>query len=119
MHILEMFLISLALTLLIETAVAFAFGVRMPGMKVVWLVNVLTNPAAVCTIWLLQRHFWTVPDLWIQLPVEGVVVLVEALIYRSFAKEDRWKIRRPIWLAVCANVISWGLGWLLGQSSIL
>ncbi len=115
MWIVSMFAISLALTLVIETAVAAAFGVRLLGLKVVWLVNTLTNPAAVCAIWLLKQRFFTVSDLWIQIPVEAAVILVEALIYRSFAKDPVWRLRRPVLLAVTANLVSWGTGLVLGR----
>lgn len=126
MRILEMFLLSLALTLVIETAVALIMDVRMPGLKVVWLVNLLTNPAAVCVNWLLGMWFPVAPlavseaplmtNLLIiarQLPIEVLVVLVEAGIYISFSKEKRWGIRRPVALAVAANLVSYCGGLLL------
>ena len=57
MEILATFALSLAFTLLIETIIALLFGIRMQGMKVVWLVNALTNPAAGLTFLLLSRVF--------------------------------------------------------------
>ena len=113
MHILEMFLFSLVLTLIIETIVAWVFGVRMPGLKVVWLVNVLTNPPAVCLNLLLGSRFPALPLFLKQLPIEAVVILVEAEIYRSFAREAKWGIRKPIALAVAANLLSYCSGLLL------
>ena len=126
MRIVEMFLFSLGLTLAIETAVALIMGVRMPGLKVVWLVNLLTNPAAVCANWLLGMWFpvaplalseaplpANLPIIARQLPIEVLVVRVEAGIYISFSKEERWGIRRPVALAVVANLASYCGGLLM------
>ena len=113
MQILEMFLVSLILTLMIETAVALLFGVRIPGLKVVWLANVLTNPPAVCMNWMLKLWFPALPLLMRQLPIEALAVLVEAAVYHYFADEERWWIRRPVALAVTANLVSYCSGLLL------
>ena len=113
MHILEMFLFSLVLTLIIETIVAWLFGVSMHGLKVVWLVNVLTNPPAVCVNWLLGIRFPALPLFIKQLPIEAVVILVETGIYQSFAGEAKWGVRNPIVLAVVANLVSYCSGLLL------
>lgn len=113
MIILRMFLVSLGLTLIIETVVALFWKIRMPGMIVVWLVNTLTNPPAVLLVWLLVRLFPGVSSVVIQLPVECIVVLVEAWIYRGFAKKEKWTIRHPVWLSVAANAISWSIGLMI------
>ena len=113
MHILEMFLFSLVLTLIIETIVAWLLGVSMHGLKVVWLVNVLTNPPAVCVNWLLGIRFPALPLFIKQLPIEAVVILVETGIYQSFAGEAKWGVRNPIALAVVANLVSYCSGLLL------
>lgn len=100
MYLLEMFGISLLLTLVIELMIALLWGIRSKKqILLVVLVNVLTNPAAVLLCWL------GIP----QLPVELAVVLAEALIYRDPA----WKIPHPVLLAVVCNVISWGTGILI------
>ncbi|MBO4887683.1 MAG: hypothetical protein J5589_05165 [Firmicutes bacterium] len=113
MIILRMFLVSLVLTLIIETVVALFWKVRMPGLIVVWLVNTLTNPPAVLLAWQLVRLFPGISSLVIQLPIECIVILVEALIYCGFAKKEKWTIRHPGLLSVTANVISWSIGLMI------
>ena len=81
MRILEMFLLSLVLTLVIETAVALIMGVRMPGLKVVWLVNLLTNPAVVylslLSAWFLAPNGRRAALVFL----EAAAIAVEAFIY--------------------------------------
>ena len=103
-YLLEMFGISLGLTLLIELPVGFAMGMR--GKKhilLMILVNILTNPAAVLLCWLGVA----------QIPVEIAVFLVEAGIYYWFSKDEGFTIKHPILLALFANLISWTSGILI------
>ena len=103
-YILEMFGISLGLTLLIELPIGFAMGMR--GKKhilLMILINVLTNPAAVLLCWLGVA----------QIPVEIAVFLVEAGIFYWFSKDDKWQIKHPVLLALLANLISWTSGILI------
>lgn len=123
-YLIEMFGISLALTIAAELAVVFLLGqkqLNIPGQGVdrknmrnvillAILVNVLTNPPAVLLCWLGRIYVPGVPQIPLQLTVEIMVVSVEACIYRSFAKKPHWKIDRPVRLAVVANVSSWLLG---------
>lgn len=130
--LMEMFMVSLALTIMIELAVAFLFcrwgGARpakcqgdgeasrfalfgtRKGALLVILVNVLTNPAAVLLSRLGKRYLWAVTGMVTELPLEALAVAVEACIYRSFAKSPGWEIDRPVRLAVTANVCSWLTG---------
>ena len=103
-YLLEMFGISLGLTLLIELPIGFAMGMR--GKKhilLMILVNILTNPAAVLLCWLGVA----------QIPVEIAVFLVEAGIFYWFSKDDKWQIKHPVLLALLANLISWTSGILI------
>ena len=103
-YMLEMFSISLALTWLIELTVAAILRLRdRKSMLLVLLVNLLTNPAAV-----LICHLG-IPEL----PVELTVMAVEAFIYTSFSKDERWQITHPVILSVSANLIAWFAGILL------
>ena len=107
-YILEMFGVSLALTLVLEFLVLFLLkeGSRKNIVLLV-LVNILTNPAAVF-ISLLGNVFGGVGrQIWFQIPIEIAVVLLEAGIYWMFSKEKDWEICHPIWLAVVANTVSW------------
>ena len=72
-------------------------------MLLVLLVNLLTNPAAV-----LICHLG-IPEL----PVELAVMAVEAFVYTSFSKDERWQITHPVILSVSANLIAWFAGILL------
>ena len=82
-------------------------------LLLVILVNVLTNPPAVLLCRLgrlfLQPAFYRP----VQLAVEAAVVIVEARVYCSFAEKEEWRMRRPVLMAVTANVCSWLLGILL------
>ena len=103
-YILEMFGISLGLTLLIELPIGFAMGMReKKHILLMILVNVLTNPAAVLLCWLGVA----------QIPVEIAVFLVEAGIYYWFSKDENFTIKHPILLALLANLISWTSGILI------
>lgn len=109
-YLLEMFGVSLGMTLLIELPVGFVMGMR--GWKyalLMGLVNVLTNPAAVFACWLGAP----------QLPVEIVVVAVEACVYYWFSKDNGWTIRHPVALSVAANAISWISGILIQMGGFL
>lgn len=118
-YLIEMFGVSLLLTIVVELAVVFLVSrARFPlfgqqkgkGIALVVLVNVLTNPPAVLLCFLGRLYTPYFPELLVQLAVEIMVVAVEACIYRSFAKEPQWQINRPILLAVVANACSWLLG---------
>lgn len=104
LYLFKMFGISLGLTLLIEMPVGYCTGLR--GGKyflLMCLVNLLTNPAAVLVCYLGAP----------QLPVEIAVVALEALVYLWFSRDEKWKIPRPVLLAVAANGISWSGGILI------
>ena len=103
-YLLEMFLVSLAMTLAIELPISRGMGMR--GRKLlllVALVNLLTNPAAVLLHWL------GVP----QIPIELGVILLEGTVYFWFSCDDGWKISHPMRLSVVANAASWLLGFLI------
>lgn len=120
-YLLQMFGISLLLTLLIEWLVAFLWKIRgKKGFLLVTLVNIVTNPAAVLTYWL-YRVYCADTSIVVQIGIEIVVVVVEALIYRSFAKEESFRIKWPIVLSIVANTLSWGVGvlWSMFERSDL
>ncbi len=109
-YLIEMFGVSLLLTLVIELAVAgvlkIAFG---KDWLPVILVNFLTNPAIVFLCWVWRMHVSGRNRFWIQLPLEGLVILVEYGIYKSMVKSG-WNCRCPLKLSVIANAVSWSLG---------
>ena len=94
------FSVSLFLTLLLELPVSFLFRVRGKDLLLVFLVNVLTNPAAVLLSTLSGDGFFA------QIAVETVVILVEGWYYRRYGGA----IRQPYLCAVCCNIFSYGMG---------
>lgn len=103
-YLLEMFGISLGMTLLIELPISRVMGMR--GRKfllLVVLVNILTNPAAVLLHWV----------GFSQIPVELGVIALEAAVYFWFSRDDRWNIPHPVRLSVISNATSWILGLLI------
>lgn len=112
--LLKMFFISLLLTELIELGVACVMGVRSRGgLLIVGLVNMLTNPAAVAGAWIAKLYLPDVPGLGIQLPIEVLVIIAEAAVYRVFGAEEKWTLRHPVRLSLAANAVSWMAGILL------
>ena len=97
--ILFMYGVSFGLTLLVELPVCYFMGLkRKDQVELVFLVNLLTNPAAV---WLHTSA--GLP----QIPIEIMVVIIECYVYRQF------KIKHPFLLSLIANGVSWGLGLVL------
>lgn len=114
-YLIRMFGISLMLTLAIELAVAFLFGMRMrKDILLVVLVNVFTNPPTVLCNWLCRLYLPDYHRVPVQLAIEAVVIAVEALVYCGYAKDERWQIRRPVLFSLTANGCSWLLGLLVG-----
>ena len=117
--LLKMFGISLLLTLVLEWLAAFVWGIwGKKAFLLVTLVNIVTNPAAVLTYWLYGIYLGRALSA-VQLVIEIVVVTVEALIYRSFAKEESFGIKRPVWFAILANGLSWGIIFLGNKGGLL
>lgn len=113
LYLIEMFGVSLLLTLLIELNVAMLFQIPFgKNLLPVVLVNVLTNPVAVLFCWLWRMYLPQIDDFWIQVPLEGIVIAVEFLIYRSFAGSG-WKCQKPFVFSAVANGASWLLGVLI------
>lgn len=103
-YLLEMFSVSLGLTLLIELPLGFLMGLRKGKyLLLMVLVNILTNPAAVFAIWL---------GVWEPL-AEGIVLLTEAGIYSWFSRDSGWHIPHPWRVSLVCNGISWLFGILI------
>lgn len=118
-YLLEMFLISLILTIAIELVVIWLFSRisrsmsfihKKQGIFLVVLVNVLTNPPAVLICWIAGMYLGNVPAMIVQILTEAAVVVVEAWIYHIFAKEKQCDIRNPVVLSGAANICSWLCG---------
>ena len=118
-YLIQMFGISLLLTLLLECIFAFVWGIRgKKAFLLVTLVNIVTNPVAVLSYWLYGLYVGKALFA-VQIGIEIVVVTVEALIYRSFAREEAFELKRPVLFAVFANMLSWGSVFLLKKGGLL
>lgn len=106
--VLPTFALSLALTLVLELAVAGVCRVRRRDMLLVVLVNVLTNPAVVYLDMVCAALLPNGRDLW-QIPLEAAAIAAEGWCYARFAHD----IRRPWLLASVANIFSYTCGLLL------
>lgn len=93
----EMFALSLGLTLAIELPIAYLWGLRGRQLLTVTIANVMTNPLAVAL------HLCGIP----QLPIEVGVVIAEGFAYSLHFD------KRPWLLALISNAVSWGIGLLL------
>ncbi len=91
---LEIFSVSLLLTLAIELPIAYLWGLRGRELVTVAVANAMTNPLAVAL------HLCGLP----QLPIEFGVVLAEGIAYSLHFD------RRPWRLAFLSNALSWGIG---------
>ncbi len=110
MYLIEMFGVSLLLTLVIELLIAVLF--RIPAGKnwlPIVLVNLLTNPVVVFLNWAIGIYWPQLKGMWLQIPLEVAVVLLEFGIYRSFSRAG-WKCKSPFGLALVSNGVSWLVG---------
>lgn len=115
MHIIKMFAFSLAATLLVELVIGYLFGVRKAkGIFLLALVNILTNPVAVCCAWCIRLYYPGCNDFIMQVCIEVLVVIAEAAIYYVFSREEKYSIRHPVLLSIFSNTISWGLFYIIG-----
>lgn len=113
-YLVEMFGVSLIFTIVIELAMVLLLGVSgKKELLLVVLVNVLTNPPAVLLNWLCRLYVTGYLKMPVQAAIEAAVTAAEAGIYCSFAKDTRFRIRRPVILAITANVCSWLFGLIL------
>ncbi len=118
-YLLEMFLVSLIMTIAIELVAiclfsrisrSMSFIHKKQGVFLVVLVNVLTNPPAVLICWIAGLYLGNVQAMIVQILTEAAVVIVEAWVYHIFAKEKQWDIRNPVILSCMANICSWLCG---------
>ena len=98
--------ISLALTLLLESAVSLLWGVKgKRDWLLLLLANVVTNPIVVTLHYFVSSHWMFV------LVLEVSAVLAEWLAYRKWSKT----IRPAFLFSLCANCFSYFSGLLLNH----
>jgi len=100
--------IALAMTLALEWAFAWLWGVTdKDDYKLIGLANVLTNPAVNLLFAMLVR-LWGLPMLPVVAALEIAAVAVEWLCYHALSD-----IYRPLLFSLCANAFSFCAGYLL------
>ncbi|MGM9593958.1 MAG: hypothetical protein ACI3U8_06355 [Candidatus Onthomonas sp.] len=100
--------VSLLLTLALEELFALIWGLRGRDLKLVLLLNLLTNPLAVSAHFALCR-MWGWSEIPVVLIIESLVVLTEGVCCRSLGE----KIGHPWVFALAVNLFSYGTGVLL------
>lgn len=99
--------VSLFLTLFLETGFAFILKKRNKDLLLVVLVNILTNPAVVLLYWLTKKY--TLYDtILVTTILETLAILVEAFYYKKFG--DQFKT--PFLFSLGTNAFSYGMGLL-------
>jgi hypothetical protein len=93
----EIFALSMGLTLLIELPFAYLWGLRKGELLTVFAASLMTNPLAVAL------HLMGIP----QIPIEIGVVLAEGAAYSLHFEKCPWL------LALVSNAVSWGIGLIL------
>ena len=97
----ELFLklvISLLLTLVTEFPVAFLFQAKGKDLLLVFLVNILTNPAVVLVSTL------TGDRVSLQMILEGMAILAEGFYYNKYSTY----MRKGFLCSFCCNLVSYG-----------
>lgn len=98
--------ISLGLTLLIEEVFAFITGIRSgKDLGLVFLVNLLTNPAAVMCYYYVASS-GNLNNFVIKITIEIIVILVEGFYFKKYS----FSIKNPFLFSAFANVLSFGTG---------
>lgn len=101
--------ISLGLTLIIEEGLAFISGIRAgKDFGLVFLVNLLTNPAAVMGYYYINS-FTQLNSVIIKIPIELMVIFIEGFYYKKYS----FTIQKPFLFSVFANIFSFGTGLIL------
>ncbi len=109
LSLLEVFCLSLGLTLVLEAAIAILFKLKSEELCLFLLVNLLTNPAAVYLNLVLCSFFPYISVFAWQIPTELAVIGIEGLIY---SKRSR-SLRMPWLFAAVANVFSYSIGLII------
>ncbi len=103
--------ISFILTAAVEITFALAAGIRTKkDLLLVFLANLLTNPAVVLLYYLAAYHTAWAPEA-IKLSLEITAVLAEAYCYMIYSVD----IRRPFLFSFVANLISFSIGAIAGR----
>lgn len=101
-------LVSLALTLIIETAVALLLGIRgKHDIAVVLLVNIMTNPVVVFTVNCVMLLRDRVLFCAVLAVMEILAFIAEAIAYKKTLNYEKLP---PFAVSLICNVTSFGTG---------
>lgn len=101
----EIYLLSLGLTLILELGYAWLWGVKSKDYWLITAMNVLTNPLVVLWHYTFLEQEFLINTV---LP-EIAAVVTECFLLSKFGKN----IRKPVMLGVCINVFSYFVGLLI------
>jgi len=104
--IIKILLLSLAATLIIELAAAYLMKVPAGDLRVVALVNLMTNPPYVLLVLICRYFFPPQAILMLQIVCEIIIIVIEAKLYRAHLKS----YSRPYMLSIVANLLSIAAG---------
>ncbi len=106
-----LFIAALALTVVIETGLAWLLGLRSKrALTTVALINVATNPL-VNYLLAVNRYFDLIQTEWaLVLGLEMAVVIAEWLALVYVLGLGKWK---GLWLSAAPNGASFLIGWLI------
>jgi hypothetical protein len=105
-YMIEIMIISLIFTILIEELFVLAVGIRRKeDLLLVLLVNILTNPMVVF-LYQAANYYLKVDMRVVTVLLEAAAILVEGRYYAKYSRN----IRRPMLISLCANVTSFVIG---------
>lgn len=106
-------IISLLLTIIIEISISFIIGIRDDeDLKVVFWVNVLTNPIVVYIAnWLKVLNNIVIYNIIVFI-MEVVVIIVEFIVYKKYLD---YKEKSPLLISSINNIVSFSLGIIISK----
>ena len=100
-------IVSLISTWILELSFAWFMNLRSKeDLKLVLLVNFITNPIVVSLYWIFYR---SINPMILTFTLESSAILVEAFYYKEFTE----KIRHPLIFSVMINLFSYLSGVLI------
>lgn len=102
-------LISLGITIVLELAFAFFFKVRRAyDLQLIFVVNIITNPAVVLLHYLLVQRSG-LSQIPVVILLETVAILVEGFYYKRYAEN----VNMPFLFSIGANAFSYFTGLII------
>ena len=109
-HLVRTLLLSLAVTVLVEGALALLVPFMRRHLKEVVLVNLLTNPPYVLTVLFLRILVPPFVLVLVQVLLEILIFYIEGTIYALMIKRSGEPPARPFLFSLAANALSVAAG---------